>query len=286
MPPPKVPFSKMQDTGELEKANAKDLDVNNISDVLTGSGIDIRAEEEAMLHTVGSRNYGASFNTQATGSALSPHGSFNQWGQQTSHGAFQGNGPLSQVVTEQQLEDEIQAKHVQAARAHNEASAQHLADPFLYAAALRQRIARRAYEHGISVNLEGLFDKIPEHSPQNVVRTAVTGANGESIVGLQATSLLNQNAPLVDLLSYISLAAQDRVRTVLDDAFGLAQGRKNTADGMVPPNLADIAAADANTTDNTAIPANLSKTAWEAAPDSAISPMTVTAPRRRYTSRY
>jgi hypothetical protein len=47
MPPPKVPYSKTQDNAELEKANPRDMDVNNISDVLTGSGIDLRAEEEA-----------------------------------------------------------------------------------------------------------------------------------------------------------------------------------------------------------------------------------------------
>ena len=280
MPPPKVPFSKMQDTGELEKANAKDLDVNNISDVLTGSGIDIRAEEEAMLHTVGSRNYGTSFNSQGTGSTLSPHGSFNQWGQQTGHGAYQGTGSVSQPVTQEQLEGELMQKHQRAARAANESSTLHLADPFLYAAALRQRIAKRAYEHGISVNLEGLFDKIPEHSPSNVGRTTMTGSDGGSIVGLQATSLLNQNAPLVELLSYISLAAQERMRTVVEDAFALAQGRRNTADGTVHPNLADIAAADGAYTTKTVVSPNLSKTAWEAAPDSAVSPTTVTAQKR------
>jgi hypothetical protein len=282
MPPPKVPFSKMQDTGELEKANAKDLDVNNISDVLTGSGIDIRAEEEAMLHTVGSRNFGASFNSQATGSTLSPHGSFNQWGQQTGHGAYQGTGSVSQPVTQEQLEEELMQKHQRAARAANESSTLHLADPFLYAAALRQRIAKRAYEHGISVNLEGLFDKIPEHSPSNVSRTTVTGSNGESIVGLQATSLLNQNAPLVELLSYISLAAQERMRTVVEDAFALAQGRRNTADGTVHPNLLDIVAADGAVTTKSVVSPNMSKTTWEAAPDSAVSPMTVTAQKRKY----
>ncbi|KAF2683763.1 hypothetical protein K458DRAFT_368164 [Lentithecium fluviatile CBS 122367] len=279
MPPPKVPFSKLQDTNELEKANAKDLDVNNISDVLTGSGIDIRAEEEAMLHTVGRRDYGASFNSQATGSTMSPHGSFNQWGQQTNHGAFRGTGVLNEPLTKQQLEEEFLQKHQNAARALNEASSQHLPDPFLYGAALRQRIAKRAYEHGISVNLEGLFDKIPENSPSNVTRTTTAGSNGD-VVGLQATSLLNQNAPLVEFLSYISLAAQERVRTVLEDSFALAQGRLHTSDGIVPPNLADVAAANGKPVEKAVVPNNLSKTAWEAAPDSAISPMTVTAQKQ------
>jgi hypothetical protein len=281
MPPPKVPFSKMQDTGELEKANAKDLDVNNISDVLTGSGIDLRAEEEAMFNTAGGRGYGASFNSQGTGATPSPHASFDQWGQQSSHGAYQGSGTVSQPVTQEQLEQELLQKHARAARAANEAATQHLTDPFLRAGVIRTRIAKRAYEHGITVNLDGLFDKIPEHAPPNVSGTSMSGANGEAIVGLQATSLLSQNAPLVELLTYISLAAQERVRTVVEDAFALAEGRRNTADGTVHPNLQDIAIADGAMTAKKVKTPNISKTPWEVAPDSAVSPTTVTAQKRK-----
>lgn len=280
MPPPKVPYSKTQDNMELEKANARDTDVNTINDILTGSGVDIRAEEDNLLANIGHRNYGASFNSQASGSTISPHGSFNQWGQQQSHGAFQGTGPMSQPVSQEQQESELLRKHQQAARILNESATQPLADPFLFAGALRHRIARRAYEHGIGVHLEGLFDKIPEQ-PQNVTRTTVTGSNGESIVELQASSILNQNAPLVEILSLLSLAAEERVRTVLEDSFALSQGRQNTSQGIVPPSLADVAQADGDTKPTTAAPINLSKTAWEKAPDSAVSPLTVTAQKRK-----
>lgn len=273
MPPPKVPASKAQDGGELEKANSRDLDVNNISDVLTGSGIDLRAEEEYMTHSFGNRNLGNSFNSQASASTISPHGSFN-WSQgPTPHGAFQGTGPLSQPISEEQLEAELVRKHEAAVRALADSQQAPLTDPFLLAGNVRQRVAMRAYQNGINVNLEGLFDRIPDN-PQSVRRTTVTGPNGESVVALQSDSLLNQTAPFVEILSLMSLAAEDRLRTILEDAFALAQGRRNTSHGVVPPNLVDVAAANGNSHPTTAIPTNISKTAWEE-PDSAVSPMTV-----------
>ncbi|CAI6336436.1 unnamed protein product [Periconia digitata] len=277
MPPPKVPYSKTQDNAELEKANPRDMDVNNISDVLTGSGIDLRAEEEAMLHNVGGRNnYNASFNSQTSGSTMSPHGSFNQWGQQAGHGAFQGTGPLSQSVSEEQQQGELLRKHEQAARALNQSAEQPLHDPFLMANALRHRMAKRAYDQGVSVSLEGLFDKIPE-APREVSRTALPGSDGEAIVVLQANSILNRDTPLVELISLVSLAAQERIRTVLEDAFALSQGRQNTSTGIVPPSFADIAVANGETIEKTVAPANVTKTTWEAVPDSAVSPKASTA---------
>ena len=268
MPPPKVPYSKATDNSELEKANARDLDVNNISDVLTGSGIDLRAEEDNLL-----QNY-RSFNSQASGSTASPHGSFNNWSQQQSHGAYQGTGPLSQEMTKEQHEAEFIRKHEQAARILNESAQQPLNDPFLSASVLRHRIAKRGYEHGIQINVDGLFDKIPDKGQQEITRTQ-TGANGEQIIGLEAASLLNQNAPLVEILTLISLAAEERVRTLVEDSFALCQGRQNTSDGTIPPQMLDIAVVDENAQEKMVAPANILKTPWEAT-DSAVS-LTATA---------
>ncbi|KAF2011149.1 hypothetical protein BU24DRAFT_355098 [Aaosphaeria arxii CBS 175.79] len=284
MPPPKVPYSKAQNDGELEKANPRDMDVNNISDVLTGSGIDLRAEEDNLLHTFRNQTYGNSFNSQASGSTLSPHGSFNNWSQGANGaGAFQGAGPLSQPVTKEQQEAELARKHSQAARAYAEVAQAPLADPFLHATQIRQRISTRVYEHGLKLNLEGLFDKIPD-TPQNVTRASINGSDGESVAALQADSLLNHGAPFVDILSLISLAAEERLRSVLEDAFTLSQGRQNSSHGVVPPALADIAIASAGSRQTTAVPTNISKTAWEA-PDSAISPLTVTTDKKVNAAR-
>jgi hypothetical protein len=268
MPPPKIPYSHSKtnlDNTELEKANARDLDVNNISDVLTGSGIDLRAEEDNLLHSYRS--------VDKSGSTASAHGSFNNWSQQGSHGAFQGTGVLSQEMTEDQQKAELLRKHQTAARILNESAQQPLTDPFLAASVLRHRIAKRAYEHGISINVDGLFDKIPENKPQDITRSTAPGANGEQIVGLEAASLLNQSAPLVEILTLISLAAEDRIRTVVEDSFALAQGRQNTSHGIIPPQMLDIAAVGESAERVQAPAVNVLKTPWEA-PGSATSPTT------------
>ncbi|KAF1947529.1 hypothetical protein EJ02DRAFT_365073 [Clathrospora elynae] len=263
MPPPKMPYSKTADNSELEKANARDLDVNNISDVLTGSGIDLRAEEDNLLH-----NYRSS---QGSGATASPHTSFNNWSQQGNHGAFQGTGALSQSFSKEQHEAEFLRKHEQAARILNEAAQQPLTDPFLAANVLRHRTAKRAYEYGVQVNVDGLFDKIPDKTPRDITRTTQAGANGEQIVGLEAASLLNQNAPLVEILTLLSLAAEDRIRTLVEDAFALSQGRQNTSHGIIPPQMLDIANVSEGAQQRMVPPVNILKTPWEAL-DSAISP--------------
>ncbi|KAL5118000.1 hypothetical protein ACEQ8H_004146 [Pleosporales sp. CAS-2024a] len=269
MPPPKVPYSKAQDDAELEKPNGRDSDVNNLSDVLSGGIVDLRAEEDLLLHSYGNRT---PFHSQAAGASSRPNPSFNHWSQQSAHGAFQGAGALSQGLTQEQHEAEFLRKHEQAARILNESAQQPLTDPFLAANVLRHRIAKRAYETGIQVNLDGLFDKIPEKQPRESTRTVQAGANGEQVVGLEAASLLNQNAPLVEILSLITLAAEERIRTLVEDAYALSQGRQHTSHGLVPPQLADIAAVDNKAETKMVAPVNILKSPWEAA-DSAASPI-------------
>lgn len=278
MPPPKVPASKAQDDAELEKPNGRDSDVNNLSDVLSGGFVDLRAEEDMLLHSYGNRGYGASFNSQATGSTMTPNTSFNNWSQQANHGAFQGTGPLSQSMTKEQHDAEFLRKHETAARILNESAQQPLTDPFLAANVLRHRIAKRAYDTGIQVNVDGLFDKIPEKTPRDSTRTAQAAANGDQIVGLEAASLLNQNASLVEILSLITLAAEERIRTLVEDAYALSQGRKHTSNGVIPPQLVDIAVVDKNAEAKMVAPVNILKTPWEA-PESAVSPTTTASKR-------
>lgn len=270
MPPPKVPYSKTADSAELEKANARDLDVNNISDVLTGTGVDLRAEEDNLLLSYRS--------SQASGTTASPHGSFNDWSQQAGHGAYQGSGALSQPMSQAQQEAEFLKKHQTAANILNESAQQPLTDPFLSAHTLRHRIAKRAYDHGIQVNVDGLFDKIPDSTPKDVTRTTQSGADGEQIVGLEAASLLNQTASLVEILTLLSLAAEERIRGVVEDSFALSQGRQNTSHGVIPPQLLDIAEVHKEAEQKMVAPTNILKTPWEA-PDSAVSP-TSTANKR------
>ncbi|KAF2815702.1 uncharacterized protein BDZ99DRAFT_376991 [Mytilinidion resinicola] len=272
MGPPKVPYSKTTDSSGLDKME-RSTNINDLSDIITAAGIDEREEEDYL-----SRNYRnqhstsfvGSFNSQSS-STVSPNGSF-QW-PQGQHGAFQGAGPLSQPpVTEKTFEEKLEEAHRSAARALNEAQQYHLNDPFLVASAVRHKLHNGGYEHGVEVDLNGLYDRLPQ-TATNVQQRVATGADGSSIAVRQADSVLSKNAPLVDILTLISLAAQERIRTVIDDAYGLARGRQVGSNGLVPPEWADIATG-VNAEPATAVPTNLTKSAWEA-PDSAVSPMTV-----------
>lgn len=284
MPPPKVPASKTNDdNAELEKPNGRDSDVNNLSDVLSGGIVDLRAEEDMLLHGYGNRGYGASFNSQATGSTMTPNSSFNNWSQQSGHGAFQGTGHMSQGMTEKQVDAEFLRKHEQAARILNESAQQPLTDPFLAANVLRHKIAKKAYDAGIQVNVDGLFDKIPDKTPRDSTRTTQAGANGEQVVGLEAASLLNQGASLVEILSLLTLAAEERVRTLVENAYILSKGRQHTSSGVIPPQLVDIAVVEDNAEPKMVAPVNILKTPWEA-PDSAVSP-TTTASKRSFNNQ-
>ena len=282
MPPPKVPYSKTQETAELEK-DPRGADINQISDVLSGAGVDLRAEEENLLSNY--RQSGASFGnaTNSQGSTISPNNSFGQWPHGTTlHGAFQGTGPLSQPVSEKDIEAELNRKHEAAARALAEAQQHHLNDPFLQAQAVRNKLASKAYEHGIGINVEGLFDKIAQ-TPQNTTRSVLSGPNDEAVGLARADSILNRDAPMVDVITLISLATQERLRGILEDTVAMSRIRQTTADGVVPPAWADIAVGKGPTKPTTVVPTNITKTAWEG-PDSAISPMTVPGQKGREKS--
>jgi len=279
MPPPKVPASKNNDDAELEKPSGRESDINGLSDVLSGNIVDLRAEEEMLLQSnYGTRGYGASFNSQATGSTVTPNNSFDKWSQQGGHGAFQGTGALSQGMSQGQHNAEFLRKHEQVARILNESAQQPLTDPFLAANVLRHRTAKRAYDTGIQVNVDGLFDKIPDKTPRDSTRTTAAAANGEQIVGLEAASLLNQNAPLVEILSLLSLAAEERIRGLVEDAYALCKGRQHTSHGVIPPQFVDIAVVDKDAQAKMVAPVNILKTPWEAT-DTAGSP-TATANKR------
>lgn len=284
MPPPRVPASKNNDDAELEKPSGRESDINGLSDVLTGSFVDLRAEEEMLLQSNhGTRGYGASFNSQATGSTVTPNNSFDKWGQQAGHGAFQGTGALSQSLSQGQHDAEFMRKHEQAARILNESAQQPLTDPFLAANVLRHRIAKRAYDTGIQVNVDGLFDKIPDKTPRDTTRTTQAGANGEQIVGLEAASLLNQNASLVEILSLLSLAAEERIRGLVEDAYALSKGRQHTSNGIIPPQFVDIAVVDKDAEARMIAPVNILKTPWEGT-DCAGSPTTTASKRAPYST--
>ncbi|KAK7517632.1 transcription initiation factor TFIID component TAF4 family-domain-containing protein [Phyllosticta citriasiana] len=282
MGPPQRPVEK---TEKQEKEKATDL--NDLSDSIASAGIDLREEENYLAQTWQNQHHQAqsqSFSAQFTPSpsTISPSNSFNALGGSFGgHPAFQGAGPVSQPpVSEKTVEDEMHEKHKAAARALAESAQQELNDPFLKANSIRNRIGKIAFSAGVNFSVEGLYDRIEKKSKNLEGMHGITaiGPDGTGIVRAEADALLDTSAPLVDILTLLSLATKDRLRTVLEDSYALARSRQLNSDGVVPPEYADIATGTGPERPATAVSASATNTAWDQ-PDSAVSPMTV--PKKR-----
>lgn len=253
MGPPQRPVEKV-----VEKAGPeRHLDINDLSDSVISSGIDLREEENllAASYRTDRNNLG-----QAPRNALQQNG-FDLLSQNTFQGFDAKAGFGSWAEPKQTPEEELYAKHKKAARALSEGHQHHLDDPFLWGACLRRHLDKASSESGIRLPVEGLFDRIQD-KPQNVSGTSMRGGDGSSVTVVQAPSILNRNTPLEGVLSLLSLAANERLRTLLEDAYGLARGRQTGSDGVVPPEWSDLAIGD-KPESTQAIPLSVSNTAWD-----------------------
>lgn len=71
----------------------------------------------------------------------------------------------------------------------------------------------------------------------------VTGPDGASVVKSGQT-LVSTDSPFVDILSLLSLACEERVRNVIEQAATLARSRQVNAHGMVAEAWQDMAVGD------------------------------------------
>lgn len=269
MGPPQRPADR------LEKPD-RATDINDLSDAVLAAGVNLREEEDYLTAAYQNQHHTTSFNSSfnsQTSSTTSPQTSFTQWSQGASQlPAFQGAGVVSQKpVTPETAEEELKRKHKFAARALAEHHQHHLNDPFLFLNLVRHKLHKRAYEQGVSLNVDGLFDKIPD-APQGVSGFTAKGPDGTKMATLSSHSILERNAPLVDVLALLSLAAQERVRGVLEDSYTLSRTRQANSDGIVPPDFADIAVGDGEVKQANAAPTALTGTSWDASNGAASLP--------------
>ncbi|KAI9817483.1 MAG: hypothetical protein M1827_001093 [Pycnora praestabilis] len=254
MGPPSRPVEKATDTTEL-------------TDVLASSGIDIKDEEAALTNSYYQQpqstfqpNNASSFNSTTSNgsnsSTISASTSYNNLSQsQPGQGAVFGPGAHFKSALPGAISDE-DAKN--AARRLNDSRQHHLSDSFLYGHTLRQKIYGRTYENGVQMPLDGLYD---------AVGTAAKGG-----------SLVDRDASMADILSLLSLAANERLRGLVEDAAALAKGRQVGSHGLVPPEWSDIATGIGAEL-ATASSAQGGRNGWE----SAVSPLTM-AIKRSYSS--
>ena len=264
MGPPPRPTQEKAEKEDKEKIT----DISDVTDVFHGSGIDLREEENYMTSTYRNVHKNQSFNTSfgSNTTVASPNNSFGVVSQGSfgSQPAFGGSGPISQPpVSQESVKDELDQKHRAAAHAHNEKRQQHLNDSFLQANNIRHRMHRIAYDQGVALNVEGLYDKLPER-PQGIQGVSATGPNGTA-AAVKAHGLLQETAPLAEILTLVSLAANERVRSLVDESYAIARGRRYGSHGVVPPSLADLAIGEGESAAVAEVP-RITNSAWEKVP--------------------
>ncbi|KAI4843014.1 hypothetical protein E4T45_08802 [Aureobasidium sp. EXF-8846] len=268
MGPPPRPTQEKTEKEDKEKIT----DISDVTDVFHGSGIDLREEENYMTSTYRNVHKNPSFNTSfgSNTTVASPNNSFGLVSQGSfgSQPAFGGSGPISQPpVSQESVKDELDQKHRAAALAHNERRQQHLNDSFLQANNIRHRMHRIAYDQGVALNVDGLYDKLPER-PQGIQGVSATGPNGTA-AAVKAHGLLQETAPLAEILTLVSLAANERVRSLVDESYAIARGRRYGSHGVVPPSLADLAIGEGESAAVAEVP-RITNSAWEKVPEDNI----------------
>lgn len=233
--------------GPPERPSDKPTDINELGDVMVGSGIDLREEEAALLSSYArsgqqqqATGYGShSFHNYGP-SYVPPKDNFYSHNTPGDRASFYGGGTFNQQPTREQSAEEIAAENrKRAARTKAEIRSYHLNNPFLSIGCLQKHLTKEAHSQQVEFPRSGLLKSQPGHAPRQI---ALQGPDGNEVLKVvQDEDLLQLDAPLVEILTLISLAAEDRLRGLVEDAATLAKGRRIGSHGVVPLEMADLA---------------------------------------------
>ena len=234
----------------------KPTDMNELSDVLTGAGVDLKEEEAALTgrYQPSNQYQGSSFNSGlsssfgsngSSGGAYVPNGTYNQYSQNVpgDRASFYGAGTFNQQAQPYQ-DPEVRAaeERARALRRRAERKQYHMNDPFLFGGILHRRLDKRVRSAQIMISQAGLMK--PEH-PDRPTKMIVAGPDKhETVSTLTSQPLLAIDAPLTEVLTLLSLATQERIRGLVEDAATFARGRRVGSNGIVPGDLQDLAVGD------------------------------------------
>jgi hypothetical protein len=235
----------------------KPTDVNDLSDVLVGSGVDLREEEAALFNSYnasGNQQNSTSFNQDSSASfshasSGGPQSSnfkpYNRIDSLSSNvpgdrGSLYGAGNLNQpAIPLKTAEAQYEAQKKRARQRKNERQQYHLNDPFLHNGVVRKRLDKQAHTDHVVLQRDGLLTASGQEQPMELL---VTGPDrNEFLTMVKGQDLLSSSSPLAEIFALISLAAQERLRALVEDAAALAKGRRLGSHGVVPTELADLA---------------------------------------------
>ena len=276
MPPPPRPNKEDRE----EKVG-----VEEIGDSLFGSGINLK-DEENYIHSMynnrhtQSDSFTTNQNSSFGSSTMSPNNSFNLLTQGTSFGsqdraggAFAGT--MGPTMSQEDIEVEQRRKREAAARNQAERRQHHLNNQFLLCNNVRKRMDRLALNQGVTLNMQGVFVLQPETNVMvNGAGQQGIAAASEKATGVQqepkAESLVNQGTAFEHVVSLVSLAAGERIRGLLDEAYALSRARRYGDHGrVVPPEFADIAEGEGERREEDVVPESVTGTQWDKVPDLA-----------------
>ncbi|KAG8529011.1 uncharacterized protein KY384_006700 [Bacidia gigantensis] len=236
--------------GPPSRPDNRPADLNELGDVLFGAGVDLKEEEAALLQTR-DNNQNSSFEDQlreasgASSNAQYPFARGNFYSQNYPGGrdSFFGGGILNQPAQKEQTADErAEAERKQALRKQAEIRQYHLNRPFLLTGNLQRRVYKEAGNVQVQVPIKDhdiLRPTQPKIAPQSIT---VRGPDGHDVVKVvQGEPLLGLKNSLADILTLMSLATEERLRTIVEDSATLAKGRRIGAHGLVPQDMLDLA---------------------------------------------
>jgi len=207
-----------------------------VSDSLAGTGIDLRAEEQALADF-----YAGSFAQDArTGLPANAPGS-----KASMYGAGWANQPAQPIDAESQEQFAVEA----AKKAWDDAAqrlavsrSNELREPFLQISSVHHRAEKIAKEHGLGLNLDlkmGKFKQPVDFPHPKVVVSTQVGPDGAVVV--TSGSFIPHDAYLADQLALLSIATKHRLRELIEEVVGVASNRQTTSNGDIPEEWADVA---------------------------------------------
>jgi hypothetical protein len=269
--------------GPPEKPKAdKQLDISALNDMVALAGVDLKKEEDYMVQVYRNQHTQSTANNNSFGSynswpSNSPQGSFNQWSQSptatqlsnTSH----AHGPLAQApLTPEALQAQVKARHQKAADLQARTKQQHLSDPFLLPNILREKIQKQTLETAVRFRDDStrLAHEVQAHD--FIYQNRRWHINTDTAIISAETHIVSADSTLPNILTLLSLAAQSRIRDVLEDSYAASRSRQYGSGGQVPPDWLDVATAPTEPEQTLVKPESVSKTAWDAIPKKSDSP--------------
>ena len=228
-----------------ERPSDKLTDINELGDVMAGSGIDLR-EEEALLNSYGRPNqqqqaagYGSHSAHNFGPSYVPPTNNFYSHNIPGDRASFYGAGTFNQRPVPAQSAEEIAAEtRKRAARLKAETRSYHMNNPFLSSRCLYRVLSKHTRDAHLQGPRTTQAETQPKRPPKQISHRGPDG--NEVLTVVRDEDLVQLDDPLTEILSLLSLAAEERIRGVVEDAATLAKGRRINSHGIVPLELVDI----------------------------------------------